>query len=331
MKKIYSIQVLRVICSIFIIINHIDYYNVHKIGAIGVDIFLVISGFVAMLSPEKKMMMYLKKRLKKLVPLYYFLTIIIIIVYTISGSMFTSTINYKNIISSFLFLPMKDTLPILYVGWTLNYILIFYIIFSFSLKVSYRFRGIICIVILLIVVILIDNISILNLMFGFDSMILIEFIYGILLYYIYIYFRIYGKKSNLIMLMVVILLFPIIINYVEISNIIGLNGNIRSFYLGIPATIYCFLFLFSIKSDEKSKINRFILNCADLTYYIYLIHPIIVRGIIKVLPNKVSSVLSINLLILTIILIVICFIISFVLSKIFMISNVNKRFDRNLK
>ena len=66
-----SIQTLRGIAAIFVILEHIRFLNC---GAFGVDIFFCISGFMIMFTTVTNTKHFLGKRLIRILPLYYIMT-----------------------------------------------------------------------------------------------------------------------------------------------------------------------------------------------------------------------------------------------------------------
>lgn len=92
---IISIQYLRGIAALFIVLSHIGYkdrqYSLgtfnFDIGIIGVDIFFVISGFIMYyVSLDKpnglpSILSFFKHRIIRIIPLYWLLTSIALIIY----------------------------------------------------------------------------------------------------------------------------------------------------------------------------------------------------------------------------------------------------------
>lgn len=84
-EKIISIQILRAIACLLVIQVHffliIPVVNQYMCGAIGVDIFFIISGFIIAASintlpPVKPVTTFFINRFSRVVPYYYFLTIL---------------------------------------------------------------------------------------------------------------------------------------------------------------------------------------------------------------------------------------------------------------
>ena len=125
MNIVYSLQLLRFLAALSVILFHIPLI---KFPAIGVDIFFVVSGFVIAFVLNNNKNQFLLKRLIRILPLYWILTIFIFILKLYFPFLFSfSEISYSDLIKSLLFIPIyseienKIMYPIIMVGWTLNY------------------------------------------------------------------------------------------------------------------------------------------------------------------------------------------------------------------
>lgn len=121
----------------------------------GVDIFFVISGFVIAISSQillrdRRGFEFFRKRIVRVAPSYWFFTLLLVAM-TLSASLFKHVdrsdqiLDLKNILCSLIFIP-TDTyaygvdapLPILFVGWTLNFEMLFYLIFGACIFIGGR-------------------------------------------------------------------------------------------------------------------------------------------------------------------------------------------------
>lgn len=141
-NDITSIQYLRAIAAISVLCFHVSetYGLEFKVGAAGVDIFFVISGFIMWVATEGRPVgprEFMLRRLIRIVPLYWIATAVTFVVAVLKPQFFFNTdLSIGNLIGSLFFLPiMRDeTLhPVVEQGWTLSYEMFFYLIFSISL------------------------------------------------------------------------------------------------------------------------------------------------------------------------------------------------------
>jgi exopolysaccharide production protein ExoZ len=146
--SIYNLQALRGIAAMLVAATHLkvpliglnDSENgVLMHGAAGVDIFFVLSGFImAHTALDKKItpLSFIINRIARIVPLYWLLTLFIFTLGLLRPSLFPHLpIDGPHLISSLLFIPKPDG-QIVYVGWTLNYEMMFYYIFAIGLLLS---------------------------------------------------------------------------------------------------------------------------------------------------------------------------------------------------
>lgn len=115
---------------------------VFALGAAGVDLFFVISGFVIVwseLSKTRATWPFLKNRIRRIVPLYWILTLTAAAAIALS-----QVVNFPTegqdasapvLASSMLFLSgsLGFPNPVLYQGWTLEYEMLFYVLFASTL------------------------------------------------------------------------------------------------------------------------------------------------------------------------------------------------------
>lgn len=121
----------------------------------GVDLFFVISGFVMVHTTrdDETPAWFATKRIARIVPLYWLATFVVIALvivrpWTFSGALLTP----DSVLASLFFVPHVDAneqaYPILGVGWTLNYEMMFYALFAISLLLprAYRLPGVIVLI-----------------------------------------------------------------------------------------------------------------------------------------------------------------------------------------
>jgi exopolysaccharide production protein ExoZ len=114
-------------------------------GGAGVDIFFVISGFVMIISSQSLLTrsdgwkQFGLRRIVRIVPLYWsLLTLKLVTLLLVPSVLRVTHIAPWAIIGSYLFVPSfnhdGDIAPILFVGWTLNFEMFFYLLLAIALK-----------------------------------------------------------------------------------------------------------------------------------------------------------------------------------------------------
>lgn len=151
------ISIIRAVSCTTIALFHIfEFLNANAAGVNvrfifagpGFYLFLLISGFILVFTtkPDDKPLALMVKRLSRLTPLYWVMTLAaIMLVLTRHWLLPFADLSAGSVLSSFLFLPHEDLggriMPILFVGWTLNYVVLFYVLFAVSLLAPPRWQA----------------------------------------------------------------------------------------------------------------------------------------------------------------------------------------------
>lgn len=170
--KYHGLQQLRAAAAILVMISHVIVRTfrdvphdpriadlVAQLGSLGVRTFFVISGFIMLhvswnrFGKDGQTAKFMRDRAIRVFPLYWLLTL----AYAAFAKEATPV---GNIVQSLLFLPHKDAIdgqpyPVLALGWTLNYEVLFYVIFAFGLLFARRAIGIALVAIVLVLLTLV--------------------------------------------------------------------------------------------------------------------------------------------------------------------------------
>lgn len=277
MQTIYSLQILRYIAALSIVLFHIPYFRGFTIG---VDIFFVLSGFVISYVANINKNHFFLKRLIRIIPLYWSLTIFIFIFKLIYPEIFSSHQNVYELFKSLFFIPIfsedlsKILYPVVMVGWTLNYEILFYLLFSFSILISNKYYEYICILLISIIVLVPNFIKTENIILIYlSNSIMIEFIYGIIIFKLYknlSYFNHYYYPIISFLLILITLQIPF--------------QNIRCIDLGLTSLCIVIFVLSVEKYIPKLEIFN---KIGLLSYAMYLVHsyPISFIGLINTFYN----------------------------------------------
>ena len=115
----------------------------HKVGSFGVDIFFVISGYIMARICDTNPSLFLRRRLIRIIPPYWVLTLILFAASSELPKLLGATrASWKDLIESLLFIPfIKESglfRPVLFVGWSLNFEMFFYLAIAVSLLIHQR-------------------------------------------------------------------------------------------------------------------------------------------------------------------------------------------------
>ncbi|RCS25656.1 acyltransferase [Phyllobacterium salinisoli] len=137
MNQLRSIQVLRAIAALAVVFFHLSPSS-WTLGAAGVDLFFVISGFImGTVGLRDSPGSFMSKRIVRIVPLYWAVTFAMCAVSLVPGLFSNFTFDMPRLFTSLFFIPFEDPQgkiwPLIVVGWTLNYEMFFYVLFALGL------------------------------------------------------------------------------------------------------------------------------------------------------------------------------------------------------
>ena len=161
-QQFTGIQLLRFLAAMLVVVMHITQaISIHITGtgpgqywgngSAGVDIFFVISGFVmaittadAQRAPAARAgaaWTFMKRRLLRIAPLYWFYTLLkVALLLAVPALAVTSSIDAGHLAASLFFIPAMSPWnfvePVLPVGWTLNFEMLFYVVFALAIALG---------------------------------------------------------------------------------------------------------------------------------------------------------------------------------------------------
>ncbi len=171
-EKLQTIQGLRALAALLVVFQHAlltiigsaaapesPFYGiVVSTGDNGVFLFFAISGFIMMYTSRGKFgetgasRRFIAKRLLRIVPLYW----LCMGIYALKLAAQQNPPVLPDLVRSFAFIPYQNAEgffhPVYPLGWTLNYEMLFYVIFAVSLFLSYRLATVLVISLMLALV-----------------------------------------------------------------------------------------------------------------------------------------------------------------------------------
>ena len=144
-----GIQYLRAAAAIAVVLFHAaEKTGYHfAIGAAGVDVFFVISGFIMWVVSARREptpSQFLRARIRRIVPVYWLATFLMV-AGALAGLFPNLVLTAGHVAASLFFVPMRspssgEIWPVLVQGWTLAYEMFFYAIFAACLPLPARLR-----------------------------------------------------------------------------------------------------------------------------------------------------------------------------------------------
>jgi len=303
MQQLRSIQMLRGVAALFVVFFHFT-IPIHLdkntiVGSMlsngwsGVDMFFVISGFIAAYtvrtedSGAKEAANYFLKRLIRIVPLYYLVILL---------SMGSSHETFIESLKSMVFVPIggegADSYGPLYggsrvaQGWTLNYEIFFYIVVALSFfvgRLKWVFINITMFSLILIPLLLLptpDNYGISGFRFSipYISMItnpvILEFLLGLLVFYTH------KKMDNKInVTWVIVITYSIVFFVLNLQSPFFYSSRLTMW--GIPSALLVVSLLKLEKCDKLPSI-KWLMISGNLSFSIYLLHDGVQKNVRKI-------------------------------------------------
>lgn len=142
MRKLHGIQYLRAIAALGVVVFHAaERTGTHfVIGAAGVDVFFVVSGFIMWVIANDRSLSpsaFFRDRLERIAPLYWIATGVMV-AGALAGLFPNMRLTAYHVFASLAFIPNRspssgEIWPVLVQGWTLNYEMFFYALFAAAL------------------------------------------------------------------------------------------------------------------------------------------------------------------------------------------------------
>lgn len=283
-----GIQALRFVAAFAVLVLHSTFYTherlnsevaIYEYGAAGVRLFFVISGFVMILSsfdvdkPLLNWKSFAIRRVIRIVPIYWLATAFKILPLAFgSGMVLHAALDWGFILKSLLFIPsvgMDGTFhPFLGVGWTLNFEMFFYALFTITLAFNAR-----PLIFISPILILLSGLSLFKteawpdmIRFWADPIVL-DFLAGMLLAHA-------TQRGLLLPPVVAWFILPIGAIYLLVDTPKIGQGLILSisFTLAAAAVVAATI---AIDSRIGPKFPRWIIFMGAASYSLYLIHPMV--------------------------------------------------------
>ncbi|HEX4426716.1 MAG TPA: acyltransferase [Terriglobales bacterium] len=299
--ELQSIQALRALAATTVIFAHVPFISR---GGFGVNIFFVISGFIICYISSLNPSHFWLKRIFRIVPLYWMGTLGVFLIALIAPRLLNSTTSRPDeLLKSLFFIPfVKESgrmAPVLFLGWTLEYEMFFYLVFAAALAINKKMAGWIAILALALVAAAghIAHPRSTFLSFYLDPIIM-EFALGILAFYAWKSWR--PRLARVPLILAVLVSLGCYTFFFWIDR--GIPPSIH-FMKIIPGFLFQgglgFIILMAFLSMEgKIAFPRWVLAVGDASYSLYLFHPYVVQLVSKkIVPFTVLTPMAVVALI----------------------------------
>jgi peptidoglycan/LPS O-acetylase OafA/YrhL len=277
---LYSLQALRAFAAWVVVCHHFMqiFFDFHAKGplgqlftdrgAVGVDIFFVISGMVIYLSTRDKTVepgQFLVNRLLRIVPAYWFYTLLMAaLLLCASRWMPYQTFEWRHLLLSLLFIPAENPggygmYPTLNVGWTLNFEMFFYLLFGLAFLVRQRHHLLLVTAALVLASEVLGRLGVLSHFYNND--IIYEFLLGIGLGVLYR--RGLIRQGRWL---------PLALLGLAGVAIYHLDASQRLLHWGVPSALIVLAF---VALEPVFQGSRLLKSLGDCSYSVYLVHVLV--------------------------------------------------------
>jgi exopolysaccharide production protein ExoZ len=277
-----NLQGLRAVAALGVVLFHFGLMPAtaipFEVGASGVDIFFVLSGFIIAHSSSRSARHFLPHRLIRVIPAYWMATLVAAI-FTLQNMDLAAASDW--LVQSLFYLPHPSGRPpLIFVAWTLVYELAFYVLYWLALRFGASLAPFVCIPMLLGLALLHPP--------GIPGPwpLLLEFAMGIGIFLLADRDRLLGIVPGSVGLVMAAAGFALL------AILPGVTGYTPDDYLslvrvlcwGIPSAIIV-LGLVVAEHRRLALRSRIALLLGAASYAIYLFHPIAVGQLLQLPPN----------------------------------------------
>jgi exopolysaccharide production protein ExoZ len=291
-QTLFTVQALRALAAGAVLAHHVLFMLVHNagysfsvssIGAAGVDLFFVISGFIMVYTSyssfrqPRASISFIRRRAIRVVPIYWLYTTVVVFLLAFAPDLFSETrFDWHQVISSYLFLLSENTAgqvgTVMQTGWTLCFEVYFYLLFAILLNLPRRYFLATSGAIFAVGTVLGTVAEPAAWMTVATNPIVVEFYFGAVVAFLFLN----GVVLPRLLAHAAIVLG---IAIVVITRDVDLGTWTRTICWGLPSSA---LLLGAVSLERRGmKVPRAMVALGDSSYSLYLVHPFIVPAIGK--------------------------------------------------
>jgi len=318
--RFVRLELLRGLAALLVLFEHVEllfgsqlqvpFRNIN--GALGVDIFFVISGFLMVhvsgdyAAGWMSARNFIVNRISRILPLYWVMTAIYALAFMAAGKF--EYVSWEAFVKSLLFIPY-GTLnsdgnfpPIVGVGWTLNYEMMFYGIFALVIVVMGRNAAWGCTMIIVSIV----TLDIVSIGVGYELLspylliknpIALEFAMGMLVGLLMRREKLLiGKSASIVIVALVTI-------YLLAAVIFPMQaGGFKPLLYGLPSAILVYSIvmwdrLTGQPSSQEGKFEKISFYLGKLSYSLYLTHFIGLMVAVVIIQKLFGSAMALTLVV----------------------------------
>jgi exopolysaccharide production protein ExoZ len=292
-EQLDTVQALRAVAALSVIGMHIPAI---ERGGFGVDLFFIISGFIVCHVAAADPGQFIVKRIFRVVPLYWLCTIALFaLALAVPQLMGATRGDASELLKSLLFVPFVksngNVHPLLYLGWTLNYEMMFYGLFALALVLAPRRAHAAAVGALLTLFTLGQVVDFDNVALKFwTAPIIIEFVYGIAAYHVW--------RSGVLARLPALAAVLIAIGAWLLMAGWRADETTRAWQYGLPATA---VFLATLSLERRWHVPALWLLIGNASYSLYLTHAYVIQALQKkVMPLDTFAPTKVALMVVTV-------------------------------
>jgi exopolysaccharide production protein ExoZ len=294
LQSIFSIRVLRALAALAVLAGHaqedfgrrlgLQGLPDLKLGYVGVDVFFVISGFIMVHASDRLFGTpdgphnFLKRRLIRIVPLYWSVTTLYIAIGLGAPQLPHKAYSPGMVAASYLFFPWRANglaEPVVGQGWTLNYEMLFYLLFCIAVTRP-RHQAVLLVSSVLAIAVVAGKVFALPMPLAYWSRdIVLEFVFGMAIGLIYMSGMRLQRWSRMLLIGTGLLLFGRTVWESGVEELHPLMG------WGISAALVVAGAVLGASSGPWTG-ARWVGVIGDASYALYLIHPLVGRAVREV-------------------------------------------------
>ncbi|MFU0504475.1 acyltransferase family protein [Pseudaminobacter sp. NGMCC 1.201702] len=284
MSRLYGIQYLRAFAALAVVVFHAaERTGGHfAIGAAGVDVFFVVSGFIMWVISQGRPvapLRFLRERLERIAPLYWIATSIMV-VGALAGLFPNLRVTFGHVFGSLFFIPHRspsdgEIWPVLVQGWTLTYEMFFYAVFAGCLLLPSRMRLPVLGVIFIVLTAMGYLLDARNPLFlTYTNPIILEFLLGAIIGKLWLEDRVPSPFAGLVLIVVAVAGFA----FVGITYL-----GFHPFVFG-PLAAALLIGVLALERGGALGHVRVVAYLGDSSYSIYLFHTMAISVVAKFAP-----------------------------------------------